>query len=47
MISDKYPYTSMSENRDTKWVEIRANANSSKILWDIYIKASTYIQVLM
>jgi hypothetical protein len=33
---DKYPYASMSENRDTRWVEIRANANNSKILWDIY-----------
>jgi hypothetical protein len=33
---DKYPYVSMSENRDTRWVEIRANANTSKILWDIY-----------
>jgi hypothetical protein len=33
---DKYPYASMSENRDTRWVEIRANANTSKILWDIY-----------
>jgi hypothetical protein len=29
---DKYPYTSMSENRDIKWVEIRANANSSKVV---------------
>jgi hypothetical protein len=33
---DKYPYTSMSENRDTRWVEIRANANTSNILWDLY-----------
>src|SRR5919107_6197777 len=33
---DKYPYTSMSENRDTKWVEIRANANGSKLAWDTY-----------
>ena len=33
---DKYPYASMSENRDTRWVEIRVNANTSKILWDIY-----------
>jgi len=33
---DKYPYASMSENRDTRWVEIRANANTDKILWDIY-----------
>jgi hypothetical protein len=33
---DKYPYASMSENRDTRWVEIRAKANTSKILWDIY-----------
>jgi hypothetical protein len=33
---DKYPYASMSENRDTRWVEIRANANTSKVLWDIY-----------
>jgi hypothetical protein len=33
---DKYPYASMSENRDTKWVEIRGNANTSNILWDIY-----------
>ena len=33
---DKYPYASMSENRDTNWVEIRANANTSKILSDIY-----------
>jgi hypothetical protein len=32
----KYPYASMSQNRDTRWVEIRANANTSKILWDIY-----------
>jgi hypothetical protein len=32
---DKYPYASMRENRDTNWVEIRANANTSKILWDI------------
>jgi hypothetical protein len=32
---DKYPYASMSENRDTRWVEIRANANTDKILWDI------------
>jgi hypothetical protein len=33
---DKYPYTSMSENRDIKWVEIRANANSSKVVSDSY-----------
>jgi hypothetical protein len=33
---DKYPYASMSENRDTKWIEIRANTDTSKILWDIY-----------
>ena len=33
---DKYPYASMSENRDIKQVEIRVNANTSKILWDIY-----------
>jgi hypothetical protein len=33
---DKYPYASMSENRDTKWVEIRANANTNNILWNIY-----------
>jgi hypothetical protein len=33
---DKYPYASMSENRDTRWVEIRANADTAKILWDIY-----------
>jgi len=33
---DKYPYTSMSENRDTKWVEIRANANGSKVVWNTY-----------
>jgi hypothetical protein len=33
---DKYPYASMTENRDTRWVEIRANANTGKILWDIY-----------
>jgi hypothetical protein len=33
---DKYPYASMSENRDTRWVEIRANANTSNILWDLY-----------
>jgi hypothetical protein len=33
---DKYPYTSMSENRDTNWIEIRANTDTSKILWDIY-----------
>src|SRR5215212_7463082 len=33
---DKYPYASMSENRDTKWIEIRANTDSSKILWDIH-----------
>ena len=33
---DKYPYASVSENRDTNWVEIRANANTSKVLWDIY-----------
>ena len=33
---NKYPYTSMSENRDTNWVEIRANANISKVLWNIY-----------
>jgi hypothetical protein len=32
---NKYPYASMSENRDTNWVEIRANANTDKILWDI------------
>jgi hypothetical protein len=32
---DKYPYASMSENRDIKWVQIRANTNTSKILWDI------------
>jgi hypothetical protein len=32
---DKYPYASMSENRDIKRVEIRANANTSNILWDI------------
>jgi hypothetical protein len=32
---EKYPYASMSENRDTNWVEIRANANTDKILWDI------------
>ena len=29
---DKYPYPSMRENRDTKWVEIRANANGSKVV---------------
>lgn len=29
---DEYPYTSMIENRDTKWVEIRANANGSKVV---------------
>jgi hypothetical protein len=33
---NKYPYTSMSENRDTEWVEIRANANGSKLAWDTY-----------
>ena len=33
---DEYPYASMSQNRDTKSVEIRANANTSNILWDIY-----------
>ena len=33
---DKYPYASMSENRDTNWIEIRANTDTSKILWDIY-----------
>jgi hypothetical protein len=33
---DKYPYASMSENRDTNWIEIRANADTSRILWDIY-----------
>jgi hypothetical protein len=33
---DKYPYASMTENRDTRWVEIRANANTGNILWDIY-----------
>jgi hypothetical protein len=33
---DKYPYASMSQNRDIRWVEIRANANTSNILWDIY-----------
>jgi hypothetical protein len=33
---DKYPYASMSQNRDTKWVETRVNANTSNILWDIY-----------
>ena len=32
---NKYPYASMRENRDTREVEIRGNANSSKILWDI------------
>ena len=32
---EKYPYASMSGNRDTRWVEIRANATISKILWDI------------
>jgi Dolichyl-phosphate-mannose-protein mannosyltransferase len=26
---DKYPYASMSENQDTKWAEIRGNANTS------------------
>jgi len=33
---DKYPYASMRQNRDTEWIEIRANANTSNILWDIY-----------
>jgi hypothetical protein len=32
----KYPYATMSENRDIRWVEIRANANTSKVLSDIY-----------
>jgi hypothetical protein len=32
---DKYPYASMSENRDTRWVEIRGYANTTKVLWDI------------
>jgi hypothetical protein len=27
---DKYPYTSIRENRKTYWVEIRANANRSR-----------------
>ena len=33
---DKYPYASMSQNREERWVEIRAYANTSNILWDIY-----------
>jgi hypothetical protein len=33
---DKYPYASMSENRDTNLIEVRANADTSKILWEIY-----------
>jgi hypothetical protein len=33
---DKYPFASMSQNREERWIEIRANANTSNILWDIY-----------
>src|SRR5918999_737821 len=32
---NKYPYASMSENQDTKWVEIRANVSTNNVLWDI------------
>jgi hypothetical protein len=32
---EKYPYASMSENRDTMWVEIRANVSTNNVLWDI------------
>ena len=38
---DKYPYASMSENRDIKSVEIRANANSRKVVWDTYRSLNT------
>ena len=32
---EKYPYASMSGNRDTYWVEIRAKANNDNTLWNI------------